>query len=78
MMIRTPMYFVRRAVFRAGFILAVASPVAFAQGDAAVTRRATDPPAQQRLDQLEQAMGNRLDALSGKPTASVAQRVRER
>jgi predicted Zn-dependent protease len=38
----------------------------------------THPPAQQRLDQLEQAMGNRLDALSGKPSVSVAQRVRAR
>jgi predicted Zn-dependent protease len=36
----------------------------------------THPPAQQRLDLLEQAMGNRLDALSGKPAVSVAQRVR--
>ncbi|WP_298933648.1 M48 family metalloprotease [uncultured Ramlibacter sp.] len=36
---------------------------------------ATHPPAQQRLDLLEQAMGNRLDALSGKPSVSVAQRV---
>ena len=38
----------------------------------------THPPAQQRLDQLEQSMGNRLDALSGKPSVSVAQRVRAR
>ena len=38
----------------------------------------THPPAQQRLDQLEQAMGNRLDALSGKPSVSVAQRLRAR
>jgi predicted Zn-dependent protease len=38
----------------------------------------THPPAQQRLDQLEQAMGNRLDALSGKPSVSVAQRMRMR
>lgn len=38
----------------------------------------THPPAQQRLDQLEQAMGNRLDALSGKPPVSIAQRVRMR
>ena len=36
---------------------------------------ATHPPAQQRLDLLEQAMGNRLDALSGKPSVSVAQRL---
>ncbi|HSV34945.1 MAG TPA: M48 family metalloprotease [Ramlibacter sp.] len=39
---------------------------------------ATHPPAQQRLDQLELSMGTRLDALSGKPSASVAQRLRER
>jgi predicted Zn-dependent protease len=37
---------------------------------------ATHPPAQQRLDQLEQSMGTRLDALSGKPSVSVAQRLR--
>ncbi|MBI2772587.1 MAG: M48 family metalloprotease [Burkholderiales bacterium] len=37
---------------------------------------ATHPPAQQRLDQLEQAMGNRLDAFSGKPPVSVAQRLK--
>lgn len=35
----------------------------------------THPPAQQRLDQLAGAMGSRLDAYSGKPTVSVAQRV---
>ena len=39
---------------------------------------ATHPPAQQRLEQLEQAMGNRLDALSGKRPVSVAQRLRQR
>jgi predicted Zn-dependent protease len=39
---------------------------------------ATHPPAQQRLDLLEQAMGNKLDALSGKPSVSVAQRVQAR
>ena len=39
---------------------------------------ATHPPAQQRLDLLEQAMGNRLDALSGKPPVSVAQRLQAR
>ncbi|MGV3569145.1 MAG: M48 family metalloprotease [Ramlibacter sp.] len=39
---------------------------------------ATHPPAQQRLEQLEQAMGQRLDALSGKPSVSVAQRLRQR
>lgn len=38
----------------------------------------THPPAQQRLEQLEAAMGTRLDALSGKPAVSVAQRLRER
>ena len=38
----------------------------------------THPPAQQRLDQLEQAMGNRLDALAGKPSVSVAQRLAQR
>jgi predicted Zn-dependent protease len=38
----------------------------------------THPPAQQRLEQLEQAMGNRLDALSGKPSVSVAQRLAQR
>jgi predicted Zn-dependent protease len=36
----------------------------------------THPPAQQRLDSLEQAMGNRLDGLAGKPTVSVTQRLR--
>ena len=36
----------------------------------------THPPAQQRLDLLEQAMGNRLDALSGKPSVPVASRLR--
>jgi predicted Zn-dependent protease len=36
----------------------------------------THPPAQQRLENLEQAMGNRLDALAGKPTVSVTQRLR--
>ncbi|MES2974025.1 MAG: M48 family metalloprotease [Pseudomonadota bacterium] len=35
----------------------------------------THPPAQQRLDQVEQAMGNRLDALSGKPSITVARRL---
>jgi len=38
----------------------------------------THPPAQQRLEQLEAAMGSRLDAFSGKPTVSVAQRLRGR
>lgn len=35
----------------------------------------THPPAQQRLDLLEQAMGNRLDSLSGQPVITVAQRT---
>ncbi len=35
----------------------------------------THPPAQLRIDQLEWAMGNRLDALSGKPAVSVTQRI---
>ena len=36
----------------------------------------THPPAQQRLEQLELAMGSRLDALSGKPSVPIAQRLR--
>ncbi len=35
----------------------------------------THPPAQQRLDLLEQAMGNRLDSLTGQPSVTVAQRM---
>lgn len=35
----------------------------------------THPPAQLRIDQMELAMGNRLDALSGKSTISVPQRM---
>ncbi len=35
----------------------------------------THPPAQLRLDQLEAAMGKRLDALSGKPSITLAQRM---
>ncbi len=35
----------------------------------------THPPAQQRLELLEQAMGNRLDGLSGQPAVTVAQRM---
>ena len=35
----------------------------------------THPPAEQRMAQIEQAMGNRLDALSGKPTVTLAQRL---
>ena len=36
----------------------------------------THPPAEQRMAQIEQAMGNRLDALSGKPAVTLAQRLR--
>ena len=36
---------------------------------------ATHPPAQQRLDQLEQSMGRRLDDLSGQPGVTVEQRL---
>ncbi|MEP6968952.1 MAG: M48 family metallopeptidase [Betaproteobacteria bacterium] len=35
----------------------------------------THPPAQLRIDQLELAMGNRLDPLSGKPAVSIPQRL---
>lgn len=35
----------------------------------------THPPAQQRLDLLEQAMGNRLDSFAGQPPMTVAQRM---
>ncbi len=35
----------------------------------------THPPTQVRLDQLEQAMGQRLDAYAGKPALTVAQRL---
>ena len=35
----------------------------------------THPPAQLRLDQLELAMGNRLDAFSGQPAVTLAQRM---
>ena len=35
----------------------------------------THPPAQQRLDLLEQAMGHRLDALGGKPSVRIEQRL---
>ena len=35
----------------------------------------THPPAQQRLDLLAEAMGRRLDGLSGKPVVTVQQRV---
>ena len=36
---------------------------------------ATHPPAQQRLDLLEQAMGKRMDGLSGQSAITVAQRM---
>ena len=36
---------------------------------------ATHPPAQTRLDQLEQAMGRRLDPYTGGPGVTVAQRL---
>ena len=36
---------------------------------------ATHPPADQRLDQLQQAMGNRLDGLAGGAPVTVAQRL---
>ncbi|MDY0106267.1 MAG: M48 family metalloprotease [Giesbergeria sp.] len=36
---------------------------------------ATHPPAQTRLDQLEQAMGKRLDGYAGAPAVTVAQRL---
>jgi beta-barrel assembly-enhancing protease len=39
---------------------------------------ATHPPAQQRLELLEQAMGRRLDGLAGKPSVSIAQRMQRR
>ena len=39
---------------------------------------ATHPPAQQRLEQLEVTMGNRLDAFSGKPSVAIPQRLRQR
>ncbi len=35
----------------------------------------THPPTQVRLDQLELAMGQRLDAFSGKPSLTIAQRL---
>jgi hypothetical protein len=36
---------------------------------------ATHPPAEQRLDQLQLAMGNRLDGLTGTAPVTVAQRL---
>lgn len=38
----------------------------------------THPPAQQRLEQLEVAMGSRLDAYSGKPAVPIARRLQQR
>jgi len=38
----------------------------------------THPPAQQRLEQLEVAMGSRLDAYSGKTSVPIARRVQQR
>jgi predicted Zn-dependent protease len=38
----------------------------------------THPPAQQRLEQLEAAMGTRLDKFSGKPSVPLSQRVSAR
>jgi predicted Zn-dependent protease len=38
----------------------------------------THPPAQQRLEQLEAAMGSRLDAYAGKPPVAIAQRLKQR
>ena len=38
----------------------------------------THPPAQQRLEQLELAMGSRLDPLSGKPSMAIARRLQQR
>ncbi|TFY98298.1 M48 family metalloprotease [Ramlibacter humi] len=35
----------------------------------------THPPAQQRLDTLERAMGHRLDSLGGKPSVKIPRRV---
>ena len=48
-----------------------------AAGDSAFTlTMSTHPPAQTRLDQLEAAMGNRLDAFSNRPSVALAQRIR--
>jgi len=38
----------------------------------------THPPAQQRLDLLEQSMGHRLDALAGKPSVRIEQRLAQK
>lgn len=37
----------------------------------------THPPAQNRLEQLEAAMGSRLDAYSGKPPVAIARRLQQ-
>ncbi len=37
----------------------------------------THPPAQLRIDQVEQAMGTRMDALAGKPVIAIAQRMEQ-
>jgi predicted Zn-dependent protease len=38
----------------------------------------THPPAQQRLELLEQAMGHKLDALGGKPSVRIEQRLAQK
>ena len=38
----------------------------------------THPPAQQRLELLEQSMGHRLDALAGKPSVRIEQRLAQK
>ena len=38
----------------------------------------THPPAQRRLEQLETAMGSRLDAYSGKPSVAISRRLQQR
>jgi predicted Zn-dependent protease len=46
-----------------------------ADNSAFLLTMSTHPPAQQRLDQLEAAMGKRLDTLSGRPSVTLAQRL---
>ena len=66
---------------RAGFdpygLVAVLQQLRTAKPDNPVFTLAlsTHPATQVRLDQLEAAMGQRLDALSGKPSPTVAQRL---
>ncbi len=66
---------------RAGFdpygLVAVLQQLRTAKPDNPVFTLAlsTHPATQTRLDQLEAAMGQRLDALSGKPSPTVAQRL---